>query len=133
MKTALALIAMAILALTVPLFFGPGSTHDVKRRVSAALIDPDSAIFNDIHHGDYQACGFVNAKNRMGGYIGKKRFVTVRHVTDNNPLLTDFEPGHAGVLSDFFEKSWDECRSENLSLIENYKRAWVTWLALDIK
>ena len=44
--------------------------------VRSALLDPDSAEFQDVivvHNSrsrDIYVCGFVNAKNRFGGYVG---------------------------------------------------------------
>jgi len=64
------------------------STHDA--RVSAVrwaaqdavkrlLRDPESATFEElavVSHGDTMlACGYVNAKNGFGGYVGRQAFV----------------------------------------------------------
>lgn len=44
------------------------------------FIDPSSAIFRDVTYGDDKFgvsdiyCGEINAKNRMGGYVGWKPF-----------------------------------------------------------
>lgn len=41
-----------------------------------SLFDPESALFKDlVYSGTYNAwCGQLNAKNRMGGYVGWKYF-----------------------------------------------------------
>lgn len=53
-----------------------------KNAVLDQLIDPESARFYRIYgtltsapNKEPRVCGEVNAKNRMGGYTGRKRFV----------------------------------------------------------
>jgi hypothetical protein len=59
----------------------------VKAAVAKELLDPASAMFRDVRfdpisakaHGKVSSsllsyCGEVNAKNRMGGYVGYKKF-----------------------------------------------------------
>lgn len=46
----------------------------IEKRVRDALLDPSSAQFRN-QNGN---CGEVNAKNRMGGYIGFNRYVYVQ-------------------------------------------------------
>jgi hypothetical protein len=43
----------------------------------SGLFDPESAQFQDVKHFSTTGatCGLVNAKNRMGGYVGFTRFV----------------------------------------------------------
>lgn len=61
---ALALIAAA-----------PATPKAVIDAVKAKLTDPDSAKFRDIRKiGDKSYCGWVNAKNSYGGYIGDQLF-----------------------------------------------------------
>lgn len=64
----------------------------VKQRVLAVLNDPDSAKFGEVVYSKKTdaGCGAVNAKNRMGGYIGFTRFVAypdgdVRFEPDGDP------------------------------------------------
>jgi len=47
--------------------------NDVRER----LKDPDSAKFREVHYNRNNgvACGLVNAKNSMGGYVGDRRFI----------------------------------------------------------
>jgi hypothetical protein len=49
-------------------------------QIRQKLKDPDSAEFSDVFFsksgGVPAACGYVNAKNALGGYIGKQRFFT---------------------------------------------------------
>jgi hypothetical protein len=51
----------------------------VEHAIRAQLSDPDSAKFR---HNGYQAgstwyCGLVNAKNRLGGFVGYKLFYVI--------------------------------------------------------
>lgn len=56
----------------------PGTeAHDhakAREAVSRTLIDPSSALFQNVRSGDGFVCGEVNAKNRMGAYVGFVRF-----------------------------------------------------------
>lgn len=47
-----------------------------KSAVEKTLLDPSSAQFRNMHIAKLKpiVCGEVNAKNRMGGYVGFKRF-----------------------------------------------------------
>lgn len=47
-----------------------------KERIGQKLKDPSSAIFSDLHvTEDKYVCGYVNAKNSYGGYVGREGFV----------------------------------------------------------
>jgi hypothetical protein len=52
-----------------------------KAAVIAKLVDPDSAHFTDLRvitkNGQKFACGFVDEKNRKGGYDGAKPFMFI--------------------------------------------------------
>ncbi len=52
--------------------------RQVIERVKARLTDPDSAQFRNVHEierkGGWIVCGEVNSKNRLGGYVGFKKF-----------------------------------------------------------
>lgn len=69
----------------------------VKNRVLAALNDPSSAEFKVVEYNSRHktGCGFVNARNRMGGMVGFTAFIAypdgeVRF----EPSFND--PGHSG-------------------------------------
>lgn len=75
---ALALIAAAIVTshATDPLdgvMYWP-SYHQGQQAVMAQTNDPESVRFRDLyfnkHNGAQYLCGDVNARNRMGGYVG---------------------------------------------------------------
>ncbi len=63
--------AIAVFALA-----GCGAEGEAKKAVKGLLNDPDSAQFSDLESGQQKGdvCGYVNAKNRMGGYVGKTPF-----------------------------------------------------------
>lgn len=58
--------------------------QELKQTVTRKLIDPMSAQFRDLRvlkrpkTGDPVLCGEVNAKNRMGGYVGFRPFVAAK-------------------------------------------------------
>jgi hypothetical protein len=58
-----------------------GCTSDESKHkeiVKTRLNDPDSALFRDVKQSrrDKEVwCGELNAKNRMGGYVGYTRYV----------------------------------------------------------
>ena len=67
--------------------------HTIQSVVKKPLLDPDSAQFSDVtfNRSTGFGCGFVNAKNKMGGYVGRKQFVAsldgkvVMAPTEENP------------------------------------------------
>lgn len=78
---ALSTIAAALLAANqfYPGLFKPGASK-IKAATEAVrfvLKDPDSARFSSVYMGpdDKYACGDVNAKNEMGGYVGATMFL----------------------------------------------------------
>lgn len=54
----------------------------VKDAVRRQLLDPDSAKFYGVivSKDTGSTCGYVNAKNRMGGYSGKSLFYVTREM-----------------------------------------------------
>lgn len=72
----------------------------VEQDVAGALIDPSSAQFRDVNLSASTggACGWVNAKNRMGGYVGYTQFVrtkagVVTFRPSGEPVVPDREDG----------------------------------------
>jgi hypothetical protein len=55
--------------------------YRVESAVKANLKDPESALFTDYRIARVQdgvkVCGYVNAKNAMGGYVGPRLFYGV--------------------------------------------------------
>lgn len=63
----------------------------LKERLKRDLIDPDSAQFRDTELSPNRECmsGQVNSKNRMGGYVGFKKFF----VSEKEVILSKDEYG----------------------------------------
>lgn len=62
-------------------WFGAETIVAAKRAVRQSLKDPESAEFKDVFANYTEefgvvACGYVNAKNALGGYTGYKAFVS---------------------------------------------------------
>ena len=59
----------------------------VERSVKLLLKDPESALFSDVAFAPngVVACGYVNAKNSMGGYVGRKHFMTIGDYASIDP------------------------------------------------
>lgn len=51
--------------------------YTIKSNVKNSLLDPESGLFSDVefHRNTGFGCGYVNARNNLGGYGGKKYFV----------------------------------------------------------
>lgn len=63
----------------VPVQLTPKMTEQVKQGVASGLKDPESARFSPlmvaVRSGNtVHVCGYVNAKNSYGGYVGEKPF-----------------------------------------------------------
>jgi hypothetical protein len=53
---------------------------DGQARITSGLTDPDSGRFRNVFVSPRgrAVCGEVNAKNRMGGYAGFRRFISAK-------------------------------------------------------
>jgi hypothetical protein len=64
----------------VPITLSKAQIESIKAGVAKDLKDPESARFGDSFRavessGAIIVCGYVNAKNSYGGYIGEKPFI----------------------------------------------------------
>lgn len=81
MKTTYWVGLAGIVALSVAGYAAWDSIYSPKAQaiqaVKRSLNDPNSAIFENIQHSQKTGatCGNVNAKNRMGGYVGMTAFI----------------------------------------------------------
>jgi hypothetical protein len=106
------------------------SESKAKERVKELLIDPTSAEFSDVHTKGGVTCGFVNAKNRMGGFTGNQVFIVqdgVSEILDGVPsdeFLNDlasncdkrvFDRFSRTYLNDLRIKAVREVRKEDAS------------------
>lgn len=77
-------------------WFKTADERMVKDRVREALSDPDSAEFKDVAFFKKHdvGCGFVNARNKMGGMVGFRVFIALPDgVVHIAPEVSD--PRHA--------------------------------------
>lgn len=60
-------------------WFTTADERMIKDRVLQALSDPDSAEFKDVAYFKKHdaGCGFVNARNKMGGMVGFRVFIAL--------------------------------------------------------
>ena len=60
-----------------PVLFALAACSDsaAEQRVKELLVDPSSAEFSDVYSKDGITCGFVNSKNRVGGFTGPQPFI----------------------------------------------------------
>ncbi|EIL86916.1 hypothetical protein UU5_20365 [Rhodanobacter sp. 115] len=96
MKCFIVVIALTVLTLTSCEQL-PGATNEAKREVRKHLIDPSSGQFESVYENPKTGavCGFVNAKNRMGAYVGASPFVYEKlsgaTLVQEQPTERDFE------------------------------------------
>jgi hypothetical protein len=96
-KTLIAVAGIPTIALLIGL---PGygwyasNIKPLKRAEQAirdTLLDPDSAQFKNLSlRSNAEVCGEVNAKNRMGGYVGFRNF-NVTFKGEENQIFLDTE------------------------------------------
>ena len=67
-----------------------------KRAVTELLIDPSSAEFRNVSVRENAVCGELNAKNKMGAFVGFSRFVVDTNI-DRALLEEEFD--YAELLS----------------------------------
>jgi hypothetical protein len=78
--------------------------------VKAKMNDPESAQFSgewipeESPKGDATVCGYVNAKNLFGGYVGRRRFVYHEIIND-----ADIDPADMSFGTEAFEVVWGWC------------------------
>lgn len=65
---------VVILAMASAWWSGHGAERAAESAIREALADPDSAKFRNVKEISGIVCGEVNAKNRLGGYVGYVRF-----------------------------------------------------------
>jgi len=69
----------------------PKLNENLLKKEMTQLKDPESAQFRDVKFkkagdaGSWHMCGYVNAKNAFGGYVGFKRFSGMLFVKKGEP------------------------------------------------
>ena len=112
MKTTALMIGLAMLATPVSAATMPPQAEidAAKARIISILFDP-APVFPDVvvvDAGGYNIyCGYVNARNRMGGYSGAKPFIVIStisaEVVDDDPRTSGFER-KVGILRGYCMK-----------------------------
>lgn len=105
---------------------GDPAIKDAQTEVREQLVDSQSAQFENVVVQKTQmseddqtivpvvtpaVCGWVNAKNRMGGYTGAERFL----VKDGFPTFTRNEEGWAGAFAECVIHSDDKAANDRLT------------------
>lgn len=71
----------------------PDYKQKIDEKFSSTLIDPDSRRIEYLGHPyGGLVCGYVNAKNRMGGYTGRHPFYAVFSATGSLVALHSYSP-----------------------------------------
>lgn len=96
-KTIAVLVAAILATAATILGWRQYVIHSAKLAVTNKLVDPQSANFKDIFVRSDKVCGEVNAKNRMGGYVGFNQFIA-RKTPDGWWVLIDKEPAGDAFL-----------------------------------
>lgn len=110
LKAAL-LLAMAV-AGTTGCDRVPGTPENRARTaLSGVLIDPGSAQINLLPSDGSGTCGTVNAKNRMGGYVGARPFLIESEYASpiifEEPSISDYRLWAAGPESGSGRAAYD--------------------------
>lgn len=130
----LALIISLALAGCSP---GPSDSDKLEKMksiIKETLIDGESAQFSDLKY--YKStnfgCGFVNAKNKMGGYVGKKKFIVSleQNASEIDPDREIPEPpsapGYASIESTMRYATQSAQWASNVDAIRNKYQAFDT-------
>jgi hypothetical protein len=91
-------VVLTALAFTLA---GCGEDQQVKAAKEAVLdqlIDPQSAQFTNVRKlGSFAVCGEVNSKNRLGGYVGRRKFIAfVQNDSNVDATISDSDDNGPG-------------------------------------
>ena len=86
-------LSLFLIAGTTWYFIQVRPVEIAKKLVSDLLIDKESARFEEVvyNRNSSSVCGYVNAKNKMGGYVGEKRFMVSEGKARIEPNEPDVE------------------------------------------
>ena len=91
--------------------------RDARRALETSLYDAESARFAELRKvgsgSNETICGLVNAKNRIGAFVGFRRFI---HLTDGSltvvePLAGSGSSDHERAVQAGFESAWPGCET----------------------
>lgn len=107
---------IALGVLTLILLSGCGVEGEAKSALKELLNDPGSAQFFDLKRDatGKNVCGFFNAKNRMGGYVGRTPFFYEGNTTTTAIVPpasdSDFKSLWLAIKVKDFDKEFSELR-----------------------
>jgi len=80
-------------------WYGQRDVREVEDKVRRMLKDPESARFERVTFNPAKktGCGYVNAKNSMGGYTGSRHFIAF---PDGEFRVEPEDPTESGSLDD---------------------------------
>lgn len=58
-----------------------------RREIRTHFNDPSSAMFRNTFSNGRNVCGQVNARNRLGAYVGWQEFIYVNYSSSNSTLF----------------------------------------------
>lgn len=100
----------------------PTQENKVKSEVKKKLLDPDSAKFSQIFmvekskNNTTTYCGFVNGRNRVGGYAGDAPFIATAYgehydikIIKEPPTESDFRIYHHSRATENFMELAEKC------------------------
>jgi len=103
-----------MMALSSVFLLSSCSTNEYEQVIKekGGLFDPDSVKFRDVKNYGGIWCGQLNAKNRMGGYIGYTRFMVEEGGSWVEPTESD-ENDKFGIQSTGFSLAWiSKCNND---------------------
>lgn len=113
--------------ISLALLTGCGVEGEAKSGLKRLLNDPDSVQFFDLKRSPTgeNVCGFFNAKNRMGGYVGRTPFF-YEGLTTTTAIVpkvedSDFRALWLGIRLDDFSKEYAAIRHKC-----EYAQKWVS-------
>jgi hypothetical protein len=89
-----------------------------QQAVTSEMIDPTSVLFSDVTATATSVCGWVNGKNRLGGYAGKQRFIWsgsghVELESESDPAkFPDLKPQARDASRCMFNASFGACKGD---------------------
>jgi hypothetical protein len=95
----------------------------VETSVKRLLTDPESAVFSDVTFSPdgAVACGYVNAKNRMGGYAGRQHFIVIGDYAaiDPEPEIdtsksVEYQQAMAKIHADYLSSTRAQCAGKKI-------------------
>lgn len=107
-------LLLSLVASPTPAQVAENAIDDAKTRIAATMKDPESVRFADLtsssKDGTSIVCGWINAKNSYGGYVGFTPFI----VTDTYVAVRSKEPRSSFASNRAkFDEVWTSCTPDD--------------------